>query len=72
MKTEDWDDSAIYEVVMDEDDDYPLTSGDMSEDFSLTDGPAGDSKEEGMAYLRKQWLLMKPPAMRKRNQAPVH
>jgi hypothetical protein len=72
MKIEDWDDSAIYEVLMDEDDDYPLSSGDWIEDFSLADRPASDHFEEGTAFLRKQWLLMKPPAMRKRNQSAVH
>jgi len=69
MSTQDAEDTTIYKVVMNHEEQYSIWPADRENALGWTDVGTTGPKEECLAYIKEVWTDMRPLSLRKKMEA---
>jgi MbtH protein len=69
MSTDEREDTTIYKVVVNHEEQYSIWPADRENALGWNDGGKSGSKEECLAYIKEVWTDMRPLSLRKRMEA---
>jgi MbtH protein len=69
MSNEDVEDTSMYRVVVNDEEQYSIWPIDRANPYGWRDGGASGPKEACLAYIRDVWTDMRPLSLRKRMAA---
>ncbi len=65
MRTEDAEDTTIYKVVVNHEEQYSIWPADRDNPLGWTDAGKSGLKDECLAYIKEVWTDMRPLSLRK-------
>ena len=66
MSADEREDTTIYKVVMNHEEQYSIWPADRENALGWTDAGTTGTKEECLAYIKEVWTDMRPLSLRKR------